>query len=302
MNPQLSLFARLLRKISYSQAGGTADGSELVALISASGRVIIGYTTVAALQNLGITAGTVTASRALVVDANKDLATLRHLTISGNLITGTTTLSEAELGVLDSASSANSGTGKAAILGTSGAITIPGIISPTGGIFPYSGAASAFAQYLAHTGGVKASATTDGTDATPSVTETYLSLLFVPVNSAVTGVSIFNGSATGSGNITAYLALASATLAAVANTASTAVAGTDAYQRIPFAGGPIAIKGPAAFFVATQYNNTSTRFNTHIFGDFPAGKLTATTYGTYPASFAAPTTFTTGLGPIASLY
>jgi hypothetical protein len=53
----------------------------------------------------GVVAGTVTASKALVVDSNKDLATLRHLTISGNLVTGATTLSEAELGVLDSASS-----------------------------------------------------------------------------------------------------------------------------------------------------------------------------------------------------
>lgn len=33
----------------------------------------------------GITNGTVTASKALVVDANKDLASLRHLTLSGNL-------------------------------------------------------------------------------------------------------------------------------------------------------------------------------------------------------------------------
>ena len=49
----------------------------------------------------GVTAGTVTASKALVVDANKDLGTLRHLTINGNLVTGSTTLSETELGYLD---------------------------------------------------------------------------------------------------------------------------------------------------------------------------------------------------------
>lgn len=53
----------------------------------------------------GVTAGTVTASKALVVDANKDLATIRHLTISGNFVTGSTTLSEAELAVLDSLTS-----------------------------------------------------------------------------------------------------------------------------------------------------------------------------------------------------
>lgn len=49
----------------------------------------------------GVTPGTVTASKALVVDANKDIATLRHLTLSGNLVSGTTTISETELGYLD---------------------------------------------------------------------------------------------------------------------------------------------------------------------------------------------------------
>lgn len=48
-----------------------------------------------------ITSGTVTASKALVVDANKDLNGLRNLTITGNLVTGSNTLSNAELAVLD---------------------------------------------------------------------------------------------------------------------------------------------------------------------------------------------------------
>lgn len=49
-----------------------------------------------------VTPGTVAASKAVVVDANKDIATFRHLTLSGNLVIGSTTLSEAEFGVLDS--------------------------------------------------------------------------------------------------------------------------------------------------------------------------------------------------------
>ncbi len=48
-----------------------------------------------------VTPGTVTASKAVVVDANKDIQTFRHLTLSGNLVTGATTLSEAELQKLD---------------------------------------------------------------------------------------------------------------------------------------------------------------------------------------------------------
>ena len=49
----------------------------------------------------GVTAGTVTASKAVVVDANKDVATFRHVTVSGNIVTGTTTLSETDLAKVD---------------------------------------------------------------------------------------------------------------------------------------------------------------------------------------------------------
>lgn len=49
----------------------------------------------------GVVAGTVAASKALVVDSNKDLASLRHLTLTGNLVSGTTTLSEADLALVD---------------------------------------------------------------------------------------------------------------------------------------------------------------------------------------------------------
>lgn len=49
----------------------------------------------------GVTPGTVAASKAMVVDANRDIATVRNLTIDGNFVTGTTTLSEAELQKLD---------------------------------------------------------------------------------------------------------------------------------------------------------------------------------------------------------
>lgn len=38
----------------------------------------------------GVTAGTVTASKAVVVDANKDIGTFRHVTMSGNLVNSNT--------------------------------------------------------------------------------------------------------------------------------------------------------------------------------------------------------------------
>lgn len=198
-------------------------------------------------------------------------------------------------------SSANATAGKAAILGASGALTVPGALSPTGGINDVAGAAGAFAKYLVHTGGLPARVNTDGTDATPSVTETYLAMIFVPFNVTVVGISVFNGSATGSGNITVYLGTVGGALITGSQSASTAIVGTDVYQRIPFTA-PITLPGPRSYFVLSQYNNTGSRFNTHVFGDSPAGKLTSTVFGTFPTSFTAPTTFTTGQGPIASLY
>lgn len=51
----------------------------------------------------GVTGGTVTASKALVVDANKDLASLRDLTLRGLTMTGALTVSVEELAAAGSA-------------------------------------------------------------------------------------------------------------------------------------------------------------------------------------------------------
>jgi microcystin-dependent protein len=55
---------------------------------------------------------------------------------------------------------------------------------------------------LCHTGGMSARVSTDGTDTTPSATETYIAEVFIPGPGSVTitGVSLFNGSAN-AGNI-----------------------------------------------------------------------------------------------------
>lgn len=94
-----------MTKFKYKGRRFLVDGAEVTA-------------TAAELNaNAGVTAGAVTAGKVLVADANKDLATLRHLTISGNLVTGSTTLSEAELGVLDAVTAATAAASKAAVLG-----------------------------------------------------------------------------------------------------------------------------------------------------------------------------------------
>ena len=80
---------------------------------------------------------TVTASKCVVADASKDVATIRNLTLSGNLVTGSTTLSEAELGVLDGVTAGTAAASKALVLNSGGGIatittaTITTLTAPT---------------------------------------------------------------------------------------------------------------------------------------------------------------------------
>ena len=86
--------------------------------ISNTGVIAIGDGKVLAAE-LGVTAGTVTASRALVVDASKDIATLHHVTLNGNLVIGTTTLSETDLAKIDAITNGTAAASKAVVLDAS---------------------------------------------------------------------------------------------------------------------------------------------------------------------------------------
>ena len=147
------------------------------------------------------------------------------------------------------------------------------------------------------TGSAPPATTTTGTDTTPSITETYLAEVFVPMNATLTGVSILNGSAV-AGNVTVHLYDSDGK--PIVKSASTAQSGTAAYQAIPFAS-TFNAKGPAKYLVGVQFDSTSARFRTHILGVFGASKKTGETYGTATA-VTFPTTFTTAQGPIASVY
>lgn len=159
--------------------------------------------------------------------------------------------------------------------------------------------ASAFTRSprCCHTGASPAKVSTDGTDSTPVITETYIAEVFVPAGMTITGLAFFNGSVA-SGNVKGFLTDSAGNV--VASTASTAMSGTDAYQKLDLSTA-YAAAGPATYYVCLQVDNTTARFNTHTVGTFGASKKTGTTYGTL-TSVTPPTTFTTALGPIASLY
>jgi hypothetical protein len=163
------------------------------------------------------------------------------------------------------------------------------------------GVASGFTQNgrLVASCGVPAQVSTAGTDSTPVVTEVYIAQVFVPVNMTVTGVSVFNGTVA-SGNI--KVGLADSTGAVIATSASTAMSGTDAYQAVPFTATKD-LQGPQTYYILQMVDNTTARINTHtLAGNCGASKQTGQVYATGFTTITPPTTFTTALGPIGSLY
>lgn len=176
------------------------------------------------------------------------------------------------------------------------AASMTGAYTPTGGIA--AGGGFSASPRLCHTGFEPAIASTSGTDSTPAATEVYIAELFVPCNMTLTGLAVFNGSVA-SGNM--KVGLADSTGAVVATSASTAMSGTDAYQRVAFTS-TYAAKGPATYYALQFLDNATARINTHTVGNFGASKQTGQTYATGFTTITPPTTFTTALGPIASLY
>lgn len=166
---------------------------------------------------------------------------------------------------------------------------------------------------LCHTGGVGAIISTDGVNAAVgATTEMYVAELFVPATCLVTGIALFNGS-----NVTddAKCGLYDKNGTLIRATAGTQQVNADTYQLIPFATGPLGaaattveLPGPATYYIGVCYDGTTSTLQTFGTGTFGAGKLTGLVYAT---NFAAagtaltitpPTTFTTLLGPLASLY
>lgn len=178
----------------------------------------------------------------------------------------------------------------------SSTLGVTGVLTPTGGVAAAGG--FSVSPRNCHSGGNPAMLSTDGTDATPANTEVYIAEVFVPANCTLTGVGVMNGSVA-SGNI--KVGLANSAGAVVATSASTAMSGTDAYQKIAFTGTYAAV-GPATYYILEFVDNGTARINCHTLGTFGAAKQTGQTYATGFTTITPPTTFTTGLGPIASLY
>jgi hypothetical protein len=184
-------------------------------------------------------------------------------------------------------------------IGSDGSGVLSGVFTATGGHAPAGGFA-AFPRTI-HTGGVGGTLATSAFSAqTPVITEVYVAEVFIPANVTISGVALLN-SGTISGNVKVGLFDSSGNL--LATSASTAQSGTSQFQRVAFTGGYGAV-GPASYYVGVFFDNNTTRPWAHTVGNFGAGKLTGQTYATGFVSNAllAPSTFTTALGPVATLY
>lgn len=201
-------------------------------------------------------------------------------------------------------------TGNQTISGTlavTGAVTASSTLALTGAFTPTGGVAAAggfsASPRLCHTGGMGVTVSTDGTNLSAVVTELYVAEVFIPANCTVTGASVFWGDAT-EGNAKVCLFDSAGTRVAIS--ASTDISGytADSYgSRIAFSS-TYAAKGPATYYLGVICDSSSNRINTHVLGNFGAGKITSLVYATESgyATITPPTTFTTGLGPIATLY
>lgn len=178
-----------------------------------------------------------------------------------------------------------------------GTLQVTGVLTPTGGEAA-AGGFSASPRNVSTCGLGPNSATSAYTAQTPVATEFYFAEIFIPANVTVTGVAVFN-SATISGNL--KVGLANSAGANVATSASTAMSGTSAYQLVPFTGTYAAV-GPATYFVEVFYDNATARPNTLTAGSCGVSKATAQVFATGFTAITPPTTFTTALGPVASVY
>lgn len=180
-----------------------------------------------------------------------------------------------------------------------------GLVTPTLGVAAGAGGFIASPR-LVHTGGVPAQISTEGTNLDAVVTEIYVAEVFIPCNMTITGVAVLWGAATNGNAKVMLFSVVGTTGTRVAISATTDVSAftADSYgTNIAFSSTYAAV-GPATYYVGVMCDDNTNDVNTHILGAFGAGKITGKTYATESgyASITVPTTFTTGLGPIASLY
>lgn len=130
----------------------------------------------------------------------------------------------------------------------------------------------------------------------------YRAEIQVPHYAAWTGIGVLNGATVGTDNLMVALYDTAGVLITNSAVAGVLSAGANAFQNIAFLSSPLL--APGRYFVAVQCNGTTatTRRQAAANGGNSMTSSTTGTFGTVPATFTVPTTFTADVGPIAWLY
>ena len=141
-----------------------------------------------------------------------------------------------------------------------------------------------------------------GTSAVHVAGTWYRSEIYVPHLAQWTGINVLNGATVGTDNILVALYDTNGVLITNSAVAGALSAGANAFQSLAFLTQPIL--PPGRYFVAVQCNGTTatTRKWAAANGGDQMTQSATGTFGTVPASFTPPTTFTADVGPIAALY
>jgi len=141
-----------------------------------------------------------------------------------------------------------------------------------------------------------------GTNTTMVSGTLYRSEIFVPFLATWTGIGILNGATVGTNNGLVALYDSNGVLITNSAVAGAVTAGANAFQNRAFLN--TVTLTPGRYFIAYQANGTTDTIRTHAAAN-GGNQMTSSatgTFGTVPASFTAPTTFTADVGPIGWLY
>ena len=141
-----------------------------------------------------------------------------------------------------------------------------------------------------------------GTSAVHVAGTWYRAEIQVPHLAQWTGIQVLNGATVGTDNLMVALYDTNGVLITNSAVAGVLSAGANAFQSIAFLTQPILT--PGRYFVAVQCSGTTatTRRWAAANGGNQMTQSATGTFGTVPASFTPPTTFTADVGPIAALY
>lgn len=141
-----------------------------------------------------------------------------------------------------------------------------------------------------------------GTNTTLVAGTLYRCEIFAPYLALWTGIGVLNGATVGTNNGLVALYDSNGVLVANSAVAGAVTAGANSFQQRAFTS-PVLL-GPGRYFLAYQANGATDTLRTWAAAN-GGNQMTASstgTFGTLPASFTPPTTFTADVGPIAHLY